>query len=365
MALIAPVPRPEDVGCDAFATLVRPDGSRRLLPDVSFLVQLKSASVGEVGYTRPDEIAWLTNLEIPLFIGRTDLQRSRIELFSTLRLHQVLLEQAYQEIQLLLDEAVESPGSPACRRINIGPPVHAWTLEDATKPDFLTTAHDILRPHIETLRRNLMLRSSGYQEMLRWETGRTPTSSGIMMMVSPRDDLGETLRAMVPYIQRMSTEILARKRYGAFPSLLAMVETMRQWGVDPDPAGAMVRATAAMADGPEISEEDIIRLRYWAGFGHLNLSYLNLSDGAVAAIPEGVEQLALVDVPITDAGVDYLLRIEGLSRLNLAGTRITDAGMNRLAGLRRLRWLNVERTQITHAAIERLKSLLPDLKVVQ
>src|SRR5208282_3293121 len=36
VALVAPVPRQEDVGTDAFATLVRPDGSRRLLPDVSF-----------------------------------------------------------------------------------------------------------------------------------------------------------------------------------------------------------------------------------------------------------------------------------------------------------------------------------------
>ena len=42
VALVAPVPRQEDVGNDAFATLIRPEGSRRLIPDVSFLVQLKS-----------------------------------------------------------------------------------------------------------------------------------------------------------------------------------------------------------------------------------------------------------------------------------------------------------------------------------
>src|SRR5690349_6479841 len=80
VALVAPVPRPEDVGTDAFATLVRPDGARRLLPDVSFLVQLKAASVSVVSYNTPDAVNWVTSLEIPLFIGRVDLSAGRIEL---------------------------------------------------------------------------------------------------------------------------------------------------------------------------------------------------------------------------------------------------------------------------------------------
>ena len=59
VALVAPVPRPEDVGNDAFATLIRPEGTRRLIPDLSFLVQLKSASVPSVSYTTPEEMAWI------------------------------------------------------------------------------------------------------------------------------------------------------------------------------------------------------------------------------------------------------------------------------------------------------------------
>src|ERR1043165_7537011 len=103
VALVAPVPRQEDVGNDAFVTLVRPEGSRRLLPDVSFLVQLKAASVTKVPYAKPDEIAWITNLEIPLFIGRVDIAKASIELYSTQRLHQILLETTYKGIHLLLD----------------------------------------------------------------------------------------------------------------------------------------------------------------------------------------------------------------------------------------------------------------------
>jgi hypothetical protein len=47
LALVAPVPRQEDLGHNAFATLIRPAGSRRLIPDLSFLVQLKSDSVSQ------------------------------------------------------------------------------------------------------------------------------------------------------------------------------------------------------------------------------------------------------------------------------------------------------------------------------
>src|SRR5687768_206108 len=84
VALVAPVPRPEDVGTDAFATLIRPDGRRRLIPDVSFLVQFKAASTRTISYTTPDETAWLRNLEIPLFFGRVDLRASSISLHTSL-----------------------------------------------------------------------------------------------------------------------------------------------------------------------------------------------------------------------------------------------------------------------------------------
>ena len=112
---LRPVPRPEDIGTDAFVTLVRPDGSRRLLPDVSCLVQLKAASVSVVPYDSPDAVNWVRNLEIPLFIGRVSLPESRIELFTTQRLHQILLEGHHDSIHLLLDPAAESDATPGVR----------------------------------------------------------------------------------------------------------------------------------------------------------------------------------------------------------------------------------------------------------
>jgi hypothetical protein len=364
VALVSPIPRQDDVGIDAFATLVRPDGSRRLLPDVSFLVQFKAASVDWVSYASPDALAWIANLEIPLFIGRVSLNPCRMELFSTQRLHQILLEGTYDQIHLLLDVGDES-SEAGCRRANIGPPIHAWSLEDAVQPDFLTRAYEVLRPHVEHMRRNRLLRGIRYQQLLKWDTGHPPVDYGVMMCGSPSDDVCGTLREMVPYVHRLLSEVFGKRQYADFPVLLALVEMMRRWGVDPDPDGTMLRLTAYMAQGPEITDEDVIRLRHLAGFGCLDLSHLKLRDESLAAIPEEVERLAMADVPITDKGVVHLQRLSRLTRLNLAGTQITDSGLDQLTTLRNLRWLNVERTQVTNAGIDRLKAKLPDVEIVR
>jgi hypothetical protein len=59
VAFMAPVPRTEDVGADGFATLIRPGEGSFLMPDVSFMVQLKAASVRSILYKKPEAVDWL------------------------------------------------------------------------------------------------------------------------------------------------------------------------------------------------------------------------------------------------------------------------------------------------------------------
>jgi hypothetical protein len=62
-------------------------------------------------------MAWISALDSPLFIGRVDLKLARIELFTTLRLHQILLERGYDGIELLLDPARQE--DPAGLRLGV------------------------------------------------------------------------------------------------------------------------------------------------------------------------------------------------------------------------------------------------------
>ncbi|MEW6658801.1 MAG: hypothetical protein AB1424_09080 [Thermodesulfobacteriota bacterium] len=365
VALVAPIPRQEDVGNDAFVTLIRPEGSRRLIPDLSFLVQLKSASVASVTYKTSDEVAWISALDVPLFIGRVDRELARIELFTTQRLHQIMLERCHEEIELLLDPGGETSAAPNLRRANLGPPIHAWSMADVSDTGFLARSYSILRPHIDTLRRNRWLRGIQSQMLLRWETGQPPTDNGEMMLVSPQNDIADTLREMAPHARRMLLELQYRKRYRDFPVMLAFFDLMRRWGADPDPEGILRMVAGHTAEGPEISVEEAILIRHaFQPSNSLDLSRLPLTNEALAVIPDTVTGLAIVDTPVTDACIHHLLRLTGIKRLNIAGTQISDDGLAALEELENLEWVCVNRTQVTNAGVNRLKVTRPNVTVL-
>jgi len=365
VALVASVPRQEDAGNDAFATLIRPEGRRRLIPDVSFMVQLKSASFASVSYTTQDDMAWISALDSPLFIGRVDRKQAKIELFTTLWLQRILLERGYDGIELLLDPADETATMPNVRRVNLGPPVHAWSMADVTEPDFLEKSYAVLRPHVDILRRNRSLRGIQSQRVLRWETGQPPTDIGEMMLVSPQNDIADTLRDMAPHARRLLVELQNRKRYGDFPVMLAFFDLMRRWGADPDPDGTLRMVAGYMAEGPEISVADAIRFRHaFQPAKSLNLSGLPVSDEALTMVPDTVTELALVNAPVTDAGIPDLLRLTSLKRLNIAGTQITDDGLVALGGLQNLEWVCVNRTRVTATGVDGLKRTRPGVEVM-
>ena len=299
VALVAPVSRPEDVGNDAFATLIRPEGTRRLIPDLSFLVQLKSASVKSVSYTTPDEMAWISALEVPLFIGRVDLKQASIELFTTQGLQQILLEHGYDGVKLLLGPSKKTRPTPNVRQAHLGLPVHAWSIANMTDSDFLARSHAVLRPHIETLQRNRLLRGIQSMKRVTWETGQPPTDMGEMTLVSPQHDIADTLRDMAPHARWLMTELLRLKKYADFPVMLAFFDMMRRWGADPDPSGAPRMSVGCMAEGPDISVEDAIQFRYafHPNPTRLDLSRLPVTNDSLAAIPLDVSQLAWLTLP--------------------------------------------------------------------
>ena len=364
ISFVAPVPRQEDVGNDAFATLIRPEGNRRLIPDLSFLVQLKSASVGSVRYTTSDEMSWIVALEVPLFIGRVNIKKARIELFSTQRLHEIILEHSYKGIELLLDVGDETSATLDIRRANLGPPVHAWSTRDINESDFLSKSHAVLRLHVERLRRNRLLRGIQTLKRLRWETGKPPTENGEMMLFSGPCDIADTLRDMMPHVRRLLVELQRQKSYGDFSVIAAFFDLMRRWGADLDPDGTLRIFAAMTAEGPQISVEEAIQLRYAANPNQLDLRRLSVTNDSLASIPTDVRQLALVDALVTDEGIRLLLRMEGLTRLNLAGTKIIDDGLWELAKLPKLEWICVNRTPVTTQGVERMKKSRQNVTVM-
>jgi hypothetical protein len=70
-----------------------------------------------------------------------------------------------------------------------------------------------------------------------------------------------------------------------------------------------------------------------------------------------LEELVLMDSPVTDSGLAHLSRSTKLKWLYLPGTRISDSGLAHLKGLTRLKHLSLMETAVTDAGLVHLCSL--------
>lgn len=90
IAAVAEVARPEDVGLDAIATLLRQDADGNCYAEDSFLVQLKSDSATAIEY-KDHELDWLLGQSQPMFIGLVSRAESQISLYPTLFVNHAVL----------------------------------------------------------------------------------------------------------------------------------------------------------------------------------------------------------------------------------------------------------------------------------
>src|SRR5262245_57960426 len=158
VSLVAPVPVPEDVGLDAVATLLRPEGGRRLIPEDPFYVQLKASSVRTIPYANVDAARWVVNLDLPFFVGSVRLNDSAIDLYPTHNLYKVLPHPGLKEVHIDLDCTAELAGTPEVAHVWTGPPLLSWSTADLADPEFHAHAYPILKGHIRAAQRNTLAR---------------------------------------------------------------------------------------------------------------------------------------------------------------------------------------------------------------
>ena len=211
IAAVAEVPRPEDIGFDGVATLLRDDGTGLLYAENSFCVQIKSASVDSVDY-EGYEAEWLMNLKLPLFIGSVNSKDSTISLYTTFSLSfMAALEYSnYTKLSLHMQKTEESDPKGE-RSLNIGPPLLKWGFEDLQSPEFRKKAYEMLKTVIAAEERNIKYRKIRYIESINWETNERVGVGGRMMTSrgNVASDMVQLLEAMEPYIRVLSTQFMA------------------------------------------------------------------------------------------------------------------------------------------------------------
>lgn len=162
IAAVADVPRQEDFGLDAVASLLRRDADGNCYAEDSFDVQLKSESETQIDY-EAHELNWLLGHTQPMFFGRVSLKDSRISLFPTIYVNQAALAMHAKRIRIRFGPS-NIPGfcsGDMCpwdgannESVNVwlGPPLIQWSVADIVDPAWLSATYDLLKRYLTLAR---------------------------------------------------------------------------------------------------------------------------------------------------------------------------------------------------------------------
>lgn len=232
-AFVAPVPRTEDIGIDAVATLIRRDG-RKLYAEDSFLVQVKAASVKKITYSGGD-LKWLRSLVLPLFIMSVNLKSTTIELYTT---NWACGHPNFSDLQTITMHLNKKRQKHDGQEMDVwlGPPVLQWSPLKAVEDAFQKTAYEVLKKWVTLETWNVALRAIGMSQQMQWETNLPPSVTGVSVMHKP-NTFKDELQKIKPYIERLIP--LAHDNEELQNGLELIAKFMQENGVDPDPHGIL------------------------------------------------------------------------------------------------------------------------------
>lgn len=232
MALVAPVPRTEDVGIDAVVTLLEEFDSHRLKASNSFYVQLKSVSVKKVIY-EGDQVDWLLSLELPFFIAEVDRAKTRIDLYCCHALNEAfVLDRKRPRLKITLEEGILLDAfHEDTELVKIGPPVFSWEINDFDKtPNLISNFNEVIKRHIEFYRRSMEERRVGSITSVHWVTNTPPVSPGgkSRALFHDEDPVGTASNLAMPYFSALIDACIRHKNDYWLDELLFFVQSARQ-----------------------------------------------------------------------------------------------------------------------------------------
>lgn len=234
-AAVAPVPRTQDVGIDAIATLLRRMDGRQLIAEDSIFVQLKASSVRKISY---DETAidWLEELQLPFFIGSVDAKRSEMSLFSIHHLTQLFdSDNPLGQVELYLDledwHARNLEGFGV--RVYIGPPILKWSTVQCAAPEFLDSAYSVMCQWSHVEKTNIILRKMGRSIICRCKTGEPPTHDSYTSGPAHGDNsLQSAIDLLGPALSRVAAETLRTPDTELLRDIAGIASRLERYGFD-------------------------------------------------------------------------------------------------------------------------------------
>jgi hypothetical protein len=200
IAAVADVPRTEDVGLDAVASLLRYDGDGNCYAEDTFVVQLKAESVTEIDY-HDFALDWFLGQEQPMFIGRVSVARSRIALYASVHVKQAVLSLHARRVTVRFGCSGIPPlfagsrhaawfgGENHSANVWLGEPILEWSIAELTDRSWQERTYAILKHFLRLARRERELLAYGQFTTLDWSTNdlRSIKSGSVTMKGGPSD----------------------------------------------------------------------------------------------------------------------------------------------------------------------------------
>jgi hypothetical protein len=249
IAAVADVPRPEDVGIDAVANLLRRDDDGNSYAEDSFFVQLKSESEKTLEYCG-HELKWFLGQSLPMFIGRVSLADARISLYPTLFVNQAVMSLYSEDAIVHFGPSSVPPlvpglaWSPWAGRTDtsvdvwLGDPLMQWTVGDMTDRQWSQTAYQILKRFLEVVRRAYEHLSFKQTIFLSWSTNdKDSIRSDWVMAKGHPDEIREFAERCAPCLRALMLQAVPmswKSDHSLALPLMALAAKLRDLGVEID-----------------------------------------------------------------------------------------------------------------------------------
>jgi hypothetical protein len=213
IALVAPIPRTEDVGVDAVVTLLEDHNQYTYIATDSFFLQIKSKSSNVIIY-KPDEIKWLFDLELPFFIGRVDRSEQSIDLYCCHRISEAYLGDKDRQENLIINFEEHNVNDYIITgsTVSVGPPVLSICLSECELEDKRDEFIKLCKSHIIAEKFNLQHRKLGLIHSITWEKGAEVNINAVLpFKLAPKENIqgvANILSHSNPYIVSLASESL-------------------------------------------------------------------------------------------------------------------------------------------------------------
>lgn len=234
VALVAPVPRTEDVGIDVVCTLISDYNPYSYLAEDSFYVQIKSNGVKEIEYS-DIEVEWLTNLKLPFFVAMVDKEEAKVSLYTCKRLYDAIAMKKHRSsIRLILanseDDNVFDLVDEEQTDIYLGIPIVEWSISDLMNNELnaKNLFFNIMKEHVRIIHEAMELYVLGCGMSYVWKTNEMPEEIGAKACGTLNISIDELHGKMMSYLIKSLEVSMRTHDFGMIDEAEALIKEYRE-----------------------------------------------------------------------------------------------------------------------------------------